>query len=72
MGKVEDYREKLKQLDDWEPFLLDESDLPGRRANIELARAVAEEGQPAKTGPSMHSNRPSCSQEPHSPMPQRM
>lgn len=46
MGKVEDYREKLTQLDDWEPFLLEESGLPGPRGNIELARAVADEGQP--------------------------
>lgn len=44
MGKVDEYRERLRQLQDWEPYLLQESGLPGRRANIELARAVAEEG----------------------------
>jgi hypothetical protein len=44
MNKVEMYREKLKQLKDWEPFLLEESSLPGPRANIELAQAVSEEG----------------------------
>ncbi len=45
MGKVDHYREKLQHLENWEPFLLEESNLPGRRANIELARAVAEEAE---------------------------
>ena len=45
MGKAEDYRETLRQLEDWVPFLLEQSGLPGRRANIELARAVADEGR---------------------------
>jgi hypothetical protein len=44
MGKVEEYRRRLQELDDWEPFLLKESGLPGPRGNIELGRAVAEEG----------------------------
>lgn len=44
MGKIETYREKLRQLEDWEPFLLAESGLPGPRGNLELAQAVAEEG----------------------------
>jgi hypothetical protein len=44
MSKVEIYRQKLKQLKDWEPFLIKESGLPGPRGNIELAQAVAEEG----------------------------
>jgi hypothetical protein len=44
MSKIEIYREKLRQLKDWEPFLLSESGLPGPRGNIELAQAVAEEG----------------------------
>ena len=44
MGKVEEYRRTLRELDDWEPFLLEESGLPGPRGNIELARAVALEG----------------------------
>ncbi len=44
MSKAEEYRRTLRQLDDWEPFLLEESGLPGPRGNIELARAVAEEG----------------------------
>jgi len=47
MTKVEIYRQKLKQLKDWEPFLLKESGLPGPRGNIELAQAVAEEGDEA-------------------------
>jgi len=47
MNKVEFYRQKLKQLKDWEPFLLKESGLPGPRGNIELAQAVAEEGKEA-------------------------
>lgn len=44
MGKIELYRETLRALENWESFLLEESGLPGRRANIELAQAVTEEG----------------------------
>jgi hypothetical protein len=44
VGKIEQYREALRTLVDWEPFLLRESRLPGPRGNLELARAVAEEG----------------------------
>jgi hypothetical protein len=44
MTKVDDYREELQRLDPWEPFLLNESRLPGPRANLELAFAVALEG----------------------------
>ncbi len=44
MSKVDDYRETLKQLDDWIPFLRKNSGLPGPRGNLELARAVAKEG----------------------------
>ncbi len=44
MGKTETYRETLKTLDHWDAFLLQESGLPGRRGNLELAQAVSEEG----------------------------
>jgi hypothetical protein len=44
MSRVEEYREALRGLSDWDSFLLRESRLPGPRGNIELARAVAEEG----------------------------
>jgi hypothetical protein len=44
MGKVEHYRETLQTLKNWDSFLLEESGLPGPRANLELARAVADEG----------------------------
>jgi hypothetical protein len=44
MNKIDRYRELLRSQADWEAFLLQESGLPGRRANIELAHAVAEEG----------------------------
>ncbi|MCP4540696.1 MAG: hypothetical protein GY832_26455 [Chloroflexi bacterium] len=44
MGKTETYRETLGTLDHWDTFLLQESGLPGRRANLELAQAVAQEG----------------------------
>lgn len=44
MTKVDDYRQALKKLDDWVPFLMHESGLPGPRGNLELAHAVAEEG----------------------------
>jgi hypothetical protein len=38
------YREALRELADWEPFLLANSGLPGPRGNLELAQAVADEG----------------------------
>jgi hypothetical protein len=44
--KTELYREKLRSLDSWDEYLLKESGLPGPRGNIELAMAVAEEGNP--------------------------
>ena len=44
MSKIDDYRQILKKLDDWIPFLSKESGLPGPRGNLELAYAVAEEG----------------------------
>lgn len=44
MNKVDEYRQILRSIEDWDAYLLKESNLPGRRANIELARAVADEG----------------------------
>jgi hypothetical protein len=44
MSKINDYRQTLRKLHDWIPFLLKESGLPGPRGNLELAHAVAEEG----------------------------
>jgi len=44
--RLDAYRETLRSLDDWIPFLLAESGLPGRRGNLTLAAAVAEEGSP--------------------------
>jgi hypothetical protein len=44
MSKVETYRKKLRTLESWDPYLLSESRLPGPRANLELAFAVALEG----------------------------
>ena len=44
MSKIEEYRRQLTALEDWEPFLLENSGLPGPRGNIELANAVADEG----------------------------
>lgn len=44
MSKVEDYRAILGDLDAWDAYLLQESQLPGPRANLELAYAVALEG----------------------------
>jgi HEAT repeats len=45
MSKIDDYRQTLKKLDDWIPFLRKNSGLPGPRGNLELAHAVAEEGK---------------------------
>jgi hypothetical protein len=47
MNKADTYRAKLQSLDDWVPFLLIESGLPGPRANLELVQAVADEGDEA-------------------------
>lgn len=44
MKKVNSYRETLRELGAWDAFLLQESGLPGPRANLELAHAVADEG----------------------------
>lgn len=46
MTKFEDYRRRLSSLDEdeWEPYLLAESGLPGPRGNIELGQAVADVG----------------------------
>ena len=44
MTKVEQYRTRLQTLDDWDAYLLQESGLPGPRGNIEMAQAVADEG----------------------------
>jgi hypothetical protein len=49
LKKTERYRQILKALSpgDWDSLLLQESGLPGRRANLELAHAVADEGHEA-------------------------
>lgn len=44
MTKIDDYRKKLKSLDNWDSFLKKESGLPGPRGNLELAEAVADVG----------------------------
>jgi len=44
MSKIEDYRAILRQMDDWDAYLLKDSGLPGPRGNIELGQAVADEG----------------------------
>ena len=48
MSKIEDYRNRLRNLQSWDSFLLAESNLPGPRANLELAYAFAAEADEAK------------------------
>ena len=48
MKKQDEYRKTLRNLEDWDTYLLQASGLPGPRGNIELARAVAEEGDVAR------------------------
>ena len=48
MSKIDDYRRILRQLEDWDGYLLEESRLPGPRANLELAFAAAAEGSEAR------------------------
>ena len=45
MNKSETYRQMLAGLPDWEPYLLQESGLPGPRGNLELAQVVADQGK---------------------------
>jgi len=42
MSKLDEYREKLKSLDNWILYLKKNSGLPGPRGNLELAEAAAE------------------------------
>jgi hypothetical protein len=44
MTKADEYRTKLRALASWDAYLLKESGLPGPRGNLELAQAVADEG----------------------------
>ncbi len=44
MNKIQEYVEILKNIENWETYLMQESGLPGPRGNIELAQAVAEVG----------------------------
>jgi hypothetical protein len=47
MKKIDAYRQTLRTLDNWDDLLLRESRLPGPRGNLELAHAVAQEGDQA-------------------------
>lgn len=47
MDKSAHYRHILKNLAEWDSFLLQESGLPGPRGNLELAQVVADEGDEA-------------------------
>jgi hypothetical protein len=42
--KTDDHRLKLRTMQEWDSYLLQESGLPGPRGNIELAQVVADEG----------------------------
>ncbi|MFZ6028752.1 MAG: hypothetical protein ACOYYS_13635 [Chloroflexota bacterium] len=48
MTKADEYRRHLQTLPDWDAYLLQESGLPGPRGNLELAQAVADEGDLAR------------------------
>lgn len=45
MSKIEFYKSELLKVKDWDYYILLNSNLPSRRANIELMRAVVELGQ---------------------------
>jgi hypothetical protein len=45
MAKIDAYRQTLAALSDWDAFLLQESGLPGPRANLELIQVVADMGE---------------------------
>jgi hypothetical protein len=44
MTRIDQYRQELRATTDWDAFLLANSGLPGPRGNLELAQAVAAEG----------------------------
>lgn len=44
MTKADEYRTNLRELEQWDAYLLQESGLPGPRGNLELAQVVAAEG----------------------------
>jgi hypothetical protein len=44
MSRINEYRQTLREREDWIPLLRKESGLPGPRGNLELAYAVAAEG----------------------------
>jgi hypothetical protein len=44
VSKADDYRRKLRTLNNWDEYLLKNSGLPGPRGNLELAQVVANEG----------------------------
>jgi HEAT repeat protein len=44
MAKIEIYQHRLRELQNWDDYLCQESGLPGPRGNLELAQAVADEG----------------------------
>ncbi len=44
MSKRDAYRAILREMPDWDSYLLRESGLPGPRGNLELAQAVADVG----------------------------
>lgn len=48
MSKADDYLALLRQMAEWDDFLLRESGLPGPRGNLELAAAVARAGAEAQ------------------------
>ena len=48
MGRVDEHRGKLRQLDDWLPYLAQHSGLPGPRGNLELVAACGEEADLAR------------------------
>ena len=47
MGKADEYRKILGNLNQWDDYLRSHSGLPGPRGNLELAQVVADDGEKA-------------------------
>jgi len=72
MSKRDQYREKLRTLEDWDAYLMKESGLPGPRGNLELAQAADQDGAQYWSDAANEGTVPGCARSgDHHPAPDR-